>query len=46
MKGSIKVKNQLVPDSQTYIKQKNRRKSGIKRITFQINTLVESENII
>lgn len=38
------IKNQLVPDGQTYLKQKHRRKSAIKRITCQISTLVESEN--
>lgn len=44
MEVSIKVKNQLVSDSQIYLKQKHRRQSAIKRITCQINTLVESEN--
>lgn len=44
MEVSIKVKKQLVPDSQTHIKQKHRRKYGMKIITLQINTVVESEN--
>lgn len=44
MEVSTKVKKQLVSDSQTHIKQKHKRKSGMKIITFQINTVVESEN--